>query len=299
MSLPDDLANLARHLRCQTDMRKRRAYLRREMPRFYRHLQRVAVESDVLSRWGLSVNEDELAEQAIVDPKILEMIGDLVGVDLSHSPYHAGLQHTYGYLLSLIETPYGFKRDRWLTTTIEDGFALPAGSLRAFPPRGTLLGNLTVFLSMLSLRDQPPVHLQGSCSRFDLDVLRSIDGHRIVERIHVGAHVGPLIDHSEESHTRQSSLSDASRLACEIRTDLFAFLPPREHSDSLLVYSIRVGEAPAKLVTTFPIGRTTRTELLNEKRFGNERPVQLRFNAFVPGLPGKEAIGQRILQQNL
>ena len=301
MSLQNDLPRLAQQLQAQPDIRKRRATLRREMPRFYRHLRRIVGESDVLDRWGWSANEDELANQTIVDPLILELIGDVVGVDLSllseHSRgvYHAGVQHTYGYLLSLIETPYGFKRNRWLTGTIEDGFGLPTGSLHAFPSRGTLLGNLTTFLSSLVLRDQPPVRLSGTAARFDFDGLRRTHRCRIVERIDRNTIANRSIVSTVQAESSQSEPTGVSSSLYEIFTDLFSFQRPSEHSDSLLVYSVKTNGARAKLITTFPISRTMRTELLEEGRFGNERPIQLRFNAFLPGLPTKLSFGQRML----
>lgn len=37
---------------------------------------------------------------------------------------HAGLIHTYGYLLSPVLTPYGLKRERWLTADLAEAFGL-------------------------------------------------------------------------------------------------------------------------------------------------------------------------------
>ncbi|GGF99473.1 hypothetical protein GCM10007304_11670 [Rhodococcoides trifolii] len=39
---------------------------------------------------------------------------------------HAGLMHTYGYLLSPVVTAYGLKRERWLTADLAEAFGLKA-----------------------------------------------------------------------------------------------------------------------------------------------------------------------------
>jgi len=78
-----------------------------------------------LSFWGRSSNTDEVTQSQIVDPAIIALIGRLAQKKLSPVTPHAGLQHTYGYLFSEIETPYGMKRDRWTETTLENALDIP------------------------------------------------------------------------------------------------------------------------------------------------------------------------------
>ena len=63
--------------------------------------------SPLLALWGRSVNADENTGETIVHPAILAAIGALAGVPMRGRFVQAGLQHTYGYLFSLIDTPYG------------------------------------------------------------------------------------------------------------------------------------------------------------------------------------------------
>src|SRR5262245_47126296 len=88
------------------------AVLRKLCPPVYRQIVQERKRPEVLSLWGRSSNVDENAGKVIVHPAILRAIGELAGVPMPGRIVHAGLQHTYGYLFSLIETPYGFKRDR-------------------------------------------------------------------------------------------------------------------------------------------------------------------------------------------
>ena len=231
MDLETALPKLSEQLSAAASERDRFTRLRVGMPRLFRHLRRVGKERSVLTRWGRSVNTDEFANQDIVAPDILSLLGEIIGVPMRPPGFHAGIQHTYGYLLSRIATPYGFKRDRWIQSTIEGGFGLPRQSLQALPRRGTLLGNLTIFLSRLSLRDQPPVKIVGSMANFNVSELDDVKGCRIEESFQLRSGSG----------TRHRDL--------QLRTDLFPF--PRPTSDdrdrSLLVYSIREGTKPAKL----------------------------------------------------
>ncbi len=250
------------------------ARLREQMPRFYSHLRRVKKERAVLGRWGHSVNVDELTGTEIVDPRLLLMLGQATDVPMNGPAYHAGVQHTYGYLLSAIKTPFGYKRDRWIQPTIEHGFGLPQSSLQAFPKRGTLLANLTNFLTNITCPDQRPPRIIGANSpitRFDF---RQLSGWRITERVGQG--------------------SKSRRRTLEIRTDLIPFLHvPKQGSVALLVYSIRENDLPIKLITTFPIGAAALDELLSDKPLGRSVDVRLRFNAHAQGFCGRIIRGSR------
>ena len=281
MDLETALPKLSEQLSAAASERERFTRLRVGMPRLYRHLQRVGDERSVLRRWGRSVNTDELANQDIVAPEILSLLGEITGVPMRPPGFHAGIQHTYGYLLSRIETPYGFKRDRWIQSTIEDGFGLPRQSLQALPRRGTLLSNLTFFLSRLSLRDQPPVKIVGSMANLNSSEIVHRSGHRI-----------------EESFQLRSS-SGERKSNVQLRTDLFPF--PRSTGDPqnrcLLVYSIREGTKPAKLITTFPVGQATMDELTDPSKIGKRQPIRLRFNAYLDGFPAGGIRGERRLHE--
>ncbi|MBM82205.1 MAG: hypothetical protein CMJ78_16685 [Planctomycetaceae bacterium] len=69
-------------------------------------------------------------------------IGEVAGIPCHGDVIHAGLQHTYGYLLSTIETPFGFKRDRWVDDTISASLGLRSSALRPWTKQ-SLLMNVT------------------------------------------------------------------------------------------------------------------------------------------------------------
>lgn len=265
MDLKIQLQRLAIDLAKTAGERQRKRLLNDRMPRLARHMRRMRNENAVLRRWGQSVNVDENVGCQIVSPVVLDLVGQYAGQRMDEPAYHSGLQHTYGYLLSTIQTPYGYKRDRWLSPTIEQGFGLPAKSLHAFPNRGTLLTNLTQFLSELSLRTQSPPAISGAVTSFRRCKLTEIQGWRISEK---------------------------TRLV-EIFTDIFPFrnLGVGE-SNSLLVYTIRRGRGPAKIYTTFPIDEQTQNRLVAKRQSKNVR-IRLRYNSFVAGFPSEGLVGSR------
>src|SRR5437660_421137 len=126
--------------------------LKKHCPPIHRQIVADGNTPGLLSFWGRSANVDENVGETIVHPAILQAIGQLAGVPMRGRFVHAGLQHTYGYLFSLIDTPYGAKRDRWLTTDLENGFGLDPTLLGDRPRKGTLLGNLTWFIGRIVFR---------------------------------------------------------------------------------------------------------------------------------------------------
>lgn len=60
---------------------------------------------------------------------------------VAHVP--AGLMHTYGYLFSRLETPFGLKSKRWLWSRLDERLGLPAGTFSPTPPEGEFATNVT------------------------------------------------------------------------------------------------------------------------------------------------------------
>ena len=151
------------------------------------------------------------------------------------------MQHTYGYLFSLIETPYGPERRRWLSQEWEQGFRLAPSLLGPLPNDGTLLANLTWFLGQIVFRQE--ICLAKRLQRIEPAVVaelvrydfRRLNVCRIVEEVTLGQKVPRRV---------------------RILTDLVP-LPHPVHSEimsAVLMYSIQNGStAPLKLITAFPI----------------------------------------------
>ena len=92
--------------------------------------------------WGLSTVIDENIDAPVIPRGDFERLHGLAALDADWPIGNAGLLHSYGYLLSTVQTPYGLKRDRWLDGALARTLGLPADG---FLPtgRGTLLARLT------------------------------------------------------------------------------------------------------------------------------------------------------------
>lgn len=217
-----------------------------------------------LALWSRSRNVDELVGRAIVEPEILAGIAAVSGVAMSGAAVHAGLQHTYAYLLSNRRTPYGMKRTRWVAPQLERGLGLRPRALRPLPRGGTLLTNLTFFLGMVALRGAQRARLRL-----------------------LAAHVAPQLltyPFARLRVQRRTETVTVQGRSVQLVTDLVQLerLPRGPHS--LLIYSVRDGHTPQKLVTAFPVDAAT-VRALRALPAGRAE-IRARFNAHVRGWRG-------------
>ncbi len=259
-------------------LRARPAELERLAPGIVRQLEADAKRPAWLSLWGESLNFDENARAVIVAPEILAALAAKLRVPYADAPLgrvHAGLEHTYGYLFSVLRTPYGFKRARWVRGELERGFGLPRGLLGPAPRQGTLLANATYLLGRLAFRGEPAeLRRLEEGRRAAAPALRALDFARLdVRRL-------------EE----EVALGERRVL---LRTDLVAFPSTGTANSRLLVYSVR-DERGARLITAFPVAESFASRLLAPAELG-DTPVSSRYNAYVPGLTGAARPGKRRL----
>lgn len=259
--------------------------LKKFCPHIYRQIVHDGKHPGLLSFWGRSVNVDENAGKVIVHPAILQGIGEVAGVPMQGPVVHAGLQHTYGYLFSLIDTPYGAKRDRWLSTAWERGFGIEPSLLSDRPKQGTLLANLTWFLGQIVYRGRSAsLRRLGRNARaaapqlvqYDYGRLRAC---RVAERV---------------------ALAGRPKREVQLITDLvpFPFRAVSNAENFLLIYSARNGQrAPIRLITAFPVTSMVAQGIKTSAEQRGRVTVRLRYNAYVPGLLGRALMGRRYLAE--
>lgn len=237
----------------------------------------------VLKLWGESINYDELANGEIVRPAILGFIAGRLGAAQPRGKImHAGLEHTYGYLFSLLSTKFGFKRARWVRPDIEEGLGLPRGSAGPSPSRGTLLANITCLAGGISLKDDPVAAAL---------LKKASAGCGAAERVFISR------------GTARTRLTETVALPGErtvfLRTDFVPFKKSSGGNTHLLIYSIYDSAAgQAYLVTAFPVNAGFVQSSLDPALLGSGKPVQTRYNAYVEGLTGGEkTTGNREVSQ--
>ena len=233
--------------------------------------------------WGASINFDEFAKAEIVHPKVLSSLAEMFGTKYSaQNPFrtvHAGLEHTYGYLFSLLKTPFGYKRARWVSGDLDRGFGLPAGTLGPSPKKGSLFGNLTYFLGQIAFRGEPQaLSMVEASAGFASPPLRGllIDDKKIIrleEKVDFGDHRTVIL-----------------------RTDFVPFpkMPGDPAANShLLIYSV-LDAAPQhpRLITAFPVQKSFVDKAIAPDVLGDQK-ISTRYNAFVDGLTGNPKAGKR------
>ena len=224
----------------------------------------------LLKLWGESINFDELANGEIVSPDILAFIAGRLGAAQPRGKLmHAGAEHTYGYLFSLLPTKFGFKRARWVKPDIEDGLGLPRGSAGPLAKGGgTLLSNITCLTGGIALKDDPAAWalLKQAC-----------------------AACAPAIKKFSFAGVKRSRLTEEVKLAggrkVVLRTDFVPFSGDFGGNSHLLIYSV-YDSAPkqAYLISAFPVNSGFAQNALALSGLGEGKPVQTRYNAHVEGL---------------
>ncbi|HAA58289.1 MAG TPA: hypothetical protein DCE42_26235 [Myxococcales bacterium] len=228
----------------------------------YEPLRTLSRHQHILSLWGDSRNFDEFAKEQIVEPVIVETVGEVAKRQMTGEVIHAGLFHTYCYLLSLIETPFGMKRDRWVHAGLGELFGLPFDTFSPAPEQGTLLTNISYFLGRISLKNY--AKQRATLRSMKPLITRSLYEYpyeelqcwRVVEKV-------PIDEHEQ---------------SVKIVTDLV--LPPMagENPLQLLIYWLEDQTGRPRLITAFLVGWEMVESLLMQQQ---NVPVEisLRFNA--------------------
>lgn len=225
----------------------------------------------LLALWGKSINYDELANGEIVNPAVLSFIAARLGAPMPAGKImHAGLEHTYGYLFSLLPTKFGFKRARWVRPDIEDGLGLPRGAAGPAPSSGTLLANVTCLAGGIALRDDAAaMALLGRASPWCSPETKAFLS-RPAPRMRL---------------TETVMLTGGRRVA--LRTDFVPFSGSFGGNTHLLIYSVYDSAVKqAYLISAFPVNSGFVQNALNPSGLGPKKPVQTRYNAYVEGLTG-------------
>ena len=243
-------------------------------PALLAQIQKDAKEPMLLSFWGTSSNIDSNAKKMIISPYTFAELYRLFNLPLHHSQKqtlaHAGVIHTYGYLFSDLETPYGYKRKRWIDSTLNYGFELEENSLSPETIGGALLSNVTYFCGMIVFKDKK-----------DLGLLKNISNE--------------IFTFDYNKLKRKTVTEKVSHFT--LKTTFVSLIKKRqdETNDYLLIYSFqdeRLGKE--WLITAFPVNERTFEGVSQASTLGNNQKIQLRYNAIIEGFP-ENARGDRTI----
>lgn len=236
---------------------------------------KISMESDsretfLKESWGRSINFDEGAKAIIVLPDILDVISQWADVaPRNERLVHAGFEHTYGYVLSNLNTPFGYKRARWVQGDIENGLRFRKRLFHPSPDEGTLFSNVTQLIGPLAYRSESKPFFQQMGEKGRSDYLLKRVKPSLLRIIRV----------------REMADLPAGRTV-EIRTDLVKFPHPTGGSNShLLIYSYADSlEKRPLLITAFPVNEGFVQSVTAPIDPKVTYLVKTRYNAFIPGL---------------
>jgi hypothetical protein len=256
---------------------------RLEAPTIAAQLKADASKTDLKALWGESINYDELAHGVILNPATLKAMTEIFKTPyINDRTAHAGMEHTYGYLFSTLQTAYGSKRARWVQGEVEAGFGLEPGVLSPAAPKtkGTLFENVSFFAGNIAFRG-------------DHENLKILHRHRFnVSKAVRDFHFFPL----KITRLEETIAESTGNPQVVLRTDLIPFTHPNTANPRgdqyLLVYSTVVGGS-AKLITAFPVAQSMFDSVVNVANLGDEKPIITRYNGFIDGVSGKSFVGSR------
>ena len=229
--------------------------LQENNPALYAQILKDSKDPYLPMQWGQSLNFDSGAKKIIVEDKIV----------------HAGIIHTYGYLFSTIDTPFGFKRKRWIDPAVNKGFELTGNSLSPETIDGGMLSNVTYFAGMLAFKNKS-----------DLSLLKNVSNEVFT------------YNYSQLKYDRlEEVLKDYT-----IVTTFVPFL--NSVNDYLLIYSV-VSHLDKKeqLITVFPVNAESYKKAVAQENLGTDQKISLRYNAYLPGLSAELKGIRKVTKHNL
>jgi len=276
----------ARRMASANSSDEMRSILNETVPGFLQTIEYDAQNNrDLLNLWGYSRNIDESHlndGKRTVPANVIQFFNSILSVpyDSNFVYGHAGLTHTYGYLMSNLQTPFGFKRARYVAGEIEAGFGVSPGLFSGRPAQGTLLSNLTCFAGKIAFRDHPTVTKPMKCAVPEISgfAFQQLQPKRLIERV----------------------VDDAFIL--ELRTDIVPFTLDQSNGRNthLLVYSIdyhaRGQTSQPRLITVFPVQKGFMDGVFAASGLGDHQPIRLKYNAALPdSIPSVKMTGKRFI----
>lgn len=261
--------------------------LEKEIPGFLDQVRTDARFPELLPLWGLSNNFDVSAPQVPTIPKdLLAYLNTILNAPYSNDMQigHAGLNHTYGYLFSTVQTPYGYKRARYVQGEIEKGFGLPQKTFGGVAAQGTLMANLTGFIGSISFdpNSSSAKTLRTLFEKKDSPIspaIRKFNFNQLAQ----GQKIRRLIETADLS-------SVAPEWTLTLQTDIVEFLHPIKESknEALLIYTIdlhRQNEpSQPQLITAFPVAKDFGEALFKQPGINLDVQVDLKvkYNGALP-----------------
>lgn len=256
--------------------------IQNKSPALYQQIKSDSEDKALLVCWGQSINFDSGAKATILDHKLIAELQSKFGIKNDNHFVHAGIMHTYGYLFSSLITPYGFKRTRWTKPTLNKGFGLNNLSLSPFAIEGTLLSNITYFAGKLAFKN--------------IENIKNLD-----KLSHVSNEIKNYNYQSLNRIVLDENIKSPKNIQKILRSTLVKFItkPNGEENDYLLIYSFEdLKNREEKLITAFPIKTDAYLKIVDAMALGTDRPIIVRYNAYIGTTQDDRLSGKRLILKN-
>jgi hypothetical protein len=238
-----------------------------------------STNENVAAFWGESLNFDSGAKQTILNELIIRDLQAAFNIKNDNKVVNAGIMHSYGYLYSILETPYGYKRKRWIDPTISYGFNLEKKSISSNPLEGTLLSNLTFFAGKILFKH--------NVNKQNLLKLKNVS-NEIVNFPYDKLKIVTLVE--EVTNSKEFPLIFKT---CLVKLQNKS---PGEENDYLLVYGVEnMKTSKEVIITAFPIKKDAYIKTLDPVLLGEDRPIIVRYNGFVGTNKETRLSGKRLI----
>jgi len=218
--------------------------LQSESPDLLQLLNLDLADEAVLDPWGSSTTTEKNGSASV--PQALGQLFEArLGTDAGLDYGHAGLNHTYGYLLSPVPTEFGRKRHRWTSQEVAHTLGIsgrwPLGQ-GANPQQG-MLAEVTAALESVAPLNRPdawssPATATKTAHALAMDELADLSASGVS--------------------------SSGKRWTARTRVLRRADLTEQQASEGdqlLLVYSLSVDDGPERYITAFPVSAKWLAEL--------------------------------------
>ncbi|WP_402844183.1 amino acid deaminase [Microbacterium sp. GXS0129] len=121
-------------------------------------------DARAFAAWGWSTVIDENTAEPVIGTELFAALHRRAGISATWPMGNAGLLHCYGYLLSRARTPYGLKRERWLSSELARAAGLPGDALTPWRPGSTLLARAARLMASALSDDAPHLDIDVPAS---------------------------------------------------------------------------------------------------------------------------------------
>ena len=143
--------------------------------------------------WGLSTVIDENVGASVISRSLFAELHRRAGIDAEWPIGNAGLLHCYGYLLSLVETPYGFKRERWIGGELAVACGLAPHAFLPWQEGRSLLERATGAASGILARATLATTVSVDCRSTRLGLSRGLGAAALAYAVAPTAETPPLL----------------------------------------------------------------------------------------------------------